>query len=124
MREVQPHLTAIYALADACLREQAAVLTVEQVNVLQTILTNAQHCIGLIPVLDELRRKQGHVAAVTQMSTEWRTPLTSILGYCQIGRDDMGRSAPIAFGEALTQIQDHTKAVWNWSTPNDFAQLT
>ena len=123
MLEIEQHLMAIRDLADTCLRDHPSELNGEQRSIMQTSSINAQGLIELMPILDDLRRQQGHMTAVTSMSHEWRTPLTSILGYRRMVQTETFGPVAVVLGEKLDQIQAHAKAVWNWSTPNSFAQL-
>src|SRR4051794_10791445 len=67
-------------LVDECLNNTNSNL--EQQRVLATIVNNIQLLSTRLPNLEQLHESTTHEQALKVMSHEWRTPITSILGFC------------------------------------------
>jgi hypothetical protein len=83
LTEVELKLKQLEYIAKILLSEHNA-LTDEQAYYIQTVVKNSQRLLGLTPSLEKLLHTMNRKQAIRQMSTEWRTPFASIMGYTKL----------------------------------------
>ncbi|MBI5957343.1 MAG: hypothetical protein HY866_01315 [Chloroflexi bacterium] len=113
--EVKRWFTEIAQLAEQLLNDQKELLNSRQTDMLFLIHKIASyHQPQRYPFLEELLQEKTPFEAVAQMSTEWRTPLTTICGYCEMLL--LGFDGPLSIEQRdiVEQIKARGEALWNW----------
>lgn len=114
--EVVQSLHQIIGCTDQLLREEFGVLSDDQQYFVERVAQAVKGLMALVPLLEMLLAECDQpFDAVKQMSTEWRTPFTTIRGYSQLLLQGYAGALTENQQHSLRQIITLADDVWTWS---------
>ena len=118
LTEIRASLEQIAELTTGLIADDAP-LTDDQIDNIRMIEYSARNMSELTPMLEELMLTRNYKQAVAQMSTEWRTPLISIMAYAQMVL--MGLSGTLNDEQRawVQMIEANARKLLDWASANE-----